>query len=139
MSADRAKTAFALTWYAGMVFLGAAVGSSVRNLEAQAHGQEATALEKRVAALEREVENLRKHVDSKVQRGAYRMGEIEASVRECEKADVAQDKRLDTGKEWMTELQRGYVDLLERIIRLHPDEKTPESLRRLARERERGR
>lgn len=101
--------------------------------------QESSALEKRVATLEKELANLREHMDSKFQRGNYRMSEIEADVRERVDKDEEQDKRLGTGKQWMVELQRGYVDLLDRIMRLHPAEKTPEALRRIAKERDRAR
>lgn len=83
----------------------------------------AKTLEQRVAALEKENMALRAHIESKFQRGNYRMSEIEAQMREVEGAAQERDERLARGKCRMDELQHRCTFLHDLVMKHHPEEK----------------
>jgi hypothetical protein len=105
---------------AGVVLLGRIAPKA----QAQEHKQDpkAKTLEERVAALEKENTKLRARLDSKLQRGNYRMSEIEADIREGKEKDEEQDRRLALGKRRMREIEECYAALLDRVVRHHPKE-----------------
>ena len=85
----------------------------------QAEATEKRTLEQRVVTLEKELKKLK----NSIQRGTYRMGEIDADIREIRAKDEEQDARLARGKRWMIELQESYVSLLDRIEKHHPSKR----------------
>jgi peptidoglycan hydrolase CwlO-like protein len=94
--------------------------TSVRRQSLAQEKAKVKTLRERVETLEKEMKALKVHIASKLQRGNYRMSELDADIRELHTRNDEQDRRLIRGKHWMAELQRKDTAIMDMIIRFHP-------------------